>query len=219
MNRIIMLMLCVLVMFASGCATTAYRAAGGSIQSKKASMQIDRMLIWNASLSIKVADVKASVQQVTDIVNSANGYVERKSDNGDKSASLTVRVPSVDLKEIVERVAEIGHVTSRHLSSRDVTEEYIDVEARLKNKIVLRDRLQKLLDKAVSVKDVLAIEKELSRVQGDIDSMQGRLKALKGKVDLAELEVRIKREQILGPLGYLFKGIYWGIEKLFIIQE
>ena len=113
----------------------------------------------------------------------------------------------------------IGKVTSRRVSSEDVTEQYVDIDARLKTMIALRDRLRALLDKADNVKDVLAIEKELGRVQGDIDSMQARLKALKGKVDLASISVTIRRRRILGPLGYLFKGAWWAVEKLFVIQE
>ncbi len=67
--------------------------------------------------------------------------------------------------------------------------------------------------------DILAIETELNRVQADIDSMQGRMKSLKGKVDLATIELTLNRAKILGPLGYLFKGLCWGVEKLFVIRD
>ena len=87
------------------------------------------------------------------------------------------------------------------------------------NKIVLRDRLKQLLDKASAVKDVLAIETELNRVQADIDSMEGRIRALKGQVDYATVSLSLEREPILGPLGYVCKGLWWGIEKLFVIRE
>ena len=63
------------------------------------------------------------------------------------------------------------------------------------------------------------IEKELNRVQSDIDSMQGRMDFLKSKVEFAELDVYFHRKPILGPLGYVFKGVWWGIEKMFIIRR
>ena len=85
--------------------------------------------------------------------------------------------------------------------------------------VALRDRLRALLDKAQDVKDILAIEKELGRVQGDIDSMQARLTALKGQVDLASIDVSISRKRILGPIGVVFKGAWWIVEKLFVIQQ
>jgi hypothetical protein len=51
------------------------------------------------------------------------------------------------------------------------------------------------------------------------DSMEGRIKALKGQVDYATVTLSLNRKPILGPLGYLFKGIWWGVEKLFVIRE
>jgi Domain of unknown function (DUF4349) len=113
----------------------------------------------------------------------------------------------------------LGTVTYRRVESEDVTEQYIDVEARLKNKIVLRDRLKQLLDKATAVKDVLAIETELNRVQSDIDSMEGRMRSMKKQVTYATVTLSLERKPILGPLGYVFKGLWWGVEKLFVIRE
>lgn len=84
---------------------------------------------------------------------------------------------------------------------------------------MLRDRLTQLLEKAADVKDVLAIETELNRVQADIDSMEGRIKSLKGQVEYATVTLSLERKPILGPLGYLFKGLWWGVEKLFVIRE
>jgi hypothetical protein len=90
--------------------------------------------------------------------------------------------------------------------------------------MALRDSLKVLLEKAAEVKDVLAVETELNRVQGDIDSMEGRMKSLKGQADLATVELKLiapeaEKKPIYGPLGYLFKGLWWGVEKLFIIRK
>ena len=106
----------------------------------------------------------------------------------------------------------------RYVASEDVTEKYIDTEARLKNAVALRDRLKALLNQAKDVKDVLEIEKELARVQGDIDSMEGRLKKLKEQVDYAVVDLTLNRRKILGPLGYIVYGVAWVIQKLFVIQ-
>jgi hypothetical protein len=132
---------------------------------------------------------------------------------------MTLRVPAPSLQATVASFEAIGRVTSRRLSSQDVTEQYVDTDARLKTMVALRDRLRALLDKAQNVKDILAIEKELGRVQADIDSLQARLKTLKGKVDLASINLTIKRRRILGPLGYAFKAVFWTVEKLFVIQD
>lgn len=183
------------------------------------SAAVVRMLIWRASLSLEVGNVTDAVSRVTDIAEKAGGFVESKSDYDDRNADLTIRVPVSSLQSAMASLEAIGRVTNRCLSSEDVTEQYVDMDARMKTMIALRDRLRSLLDRAENVTDILAIEKELTRVQGDIDSVQGRLKALKGRVDLATVEVSLQTRRILGPLGYVFKGIYWAIEKLFVIQE
>ena len=132
---------------------------------------------------------------------------------------MTLRVPTDALDSAVSSIESLGSVTHRSVSSEDVTEQYIDVEARLKNMIALRDRLRKLLEKATDVKAMLAVEKELSRVQADVDSLEGRFRALKKGVDLATIHLTIRRTRILGPLGYFFKAVWWGVEKLFVIRK
>lgn len=173
---------------------------------------VGRMMIWSASLSMEVGNISNALTSASEIARKSGGYVESKSGYSEKRGHVRLRVPAGCLKNTLGSLELIGTVTSRRLSGRDVTEEYIDVAARLKNRIALRDRLQQLLDKADNVKDVLAIEKELNRVQSDIDSMQGRIKSLKGKVDLATINLDLKRKKILGPLGYFFKGLFWGVE-------
>jgi hypothetical protein len=178
-----------------------------------------RMLIWRAWLSLEVGAVSNTVARITDMTVKAGGYVESTADAGDESAQMVLRVPVNSLSSTVAALETLGTVTHRRVSSEDVTEQYVDTDARLQTMIALRDRLRELLDKAQDVKDVLAIEKELGRVQADIDSMQARLKALRGQVDLASIHVSIKRQRILGPLGYAFKGVWWVVEKLFVIQD
>ena len=210
----------VMIAMLSGCAMTYGPASADSLGiSQNESLQRNRMLIWRARLSLEVANVSNAVASVTDIAEQSGGYVENQSDSGAEYGSVTLRVPVDSLKPAMASLESIGKVTSRRVSSEDVTEQYVDIDARLKTMVALRDRLRALLEKAQNVKDILAIEKELGRVQADIDSMQARLKALKGKVDFASVSVSITRRRILGPLGYVFKGAWWTIEKLFVIQE
>ena len=193
--------------------------SGMAAASNMTEVQSDRMLIWKAHLSIQVWSVSNAVTDATAIVKQQGGFIEQKSDRGDESASITLRVPAKTLRTAIANLETLGTVTYRSVEGEDVTEQYIDVEARLKNKIVLRDRLKQLLDKATSVKDILAIETELNRVQGDIDSMQGRIKSLKGQVDYATVTLDLERKPILGPLGYVCKGLWWCVEKLFVIRD
>ena len=179
----------------------------------------DRMLVWKASLNLEVWNVSNAVVRAAAMAEASGGYVEQKSDRGGESAGVTLRIPVKAFKTAVERFETLGTVTWREVRGEDVTEQYIDVEARLKNKLALRDRLQQLLAKADAVKDLLAIETELNRVQSDIDSMEGRIKALKGQVDYATVTLSFERKAVLGPLGYVFKGLWWGVRKLFVLRD
>jgi len=217
----------VLMVVFTGCATTPYRAESDSVRMSTArdsektgdDVRADRMLIWNAYMTIEVNKVADSVTEVAAAVAQQDGYIEDKTESSDTTARITIRVPAASFETAISEIEKLGKVTYRSLSGTDVTEQYVDIAARLKNKIVLRDRLQKLLDKADEVKDVLAIEAELNRVQSDIDSMEARLKSLQGRVDYATLQLEIRHKVILGPVGYILKGLWWGVEKLFIIRE
>jgi hypothetical protein len=184
-----------------------------------ADVRSDRLLIWKATLNIDVWSISNAVNESIALVERKGGFVEKKTDAGEASASLTLRVPAKSFRETLSGLESVGTVTYRNIEGEDVTEDFIDVEARLKNKLVLRDRLKQLLDKATEVKDILSIETELNRVQSDIDSMQGRIKSLKGQIEYATVTLDFERKAILGPLGYLCKGLWWGVEKLFVIRE
>lgn len=208
----------------SGCATYAKRTSDSSFMCTVAGIDSeevrpDRMLIWKANLNIEVWNISNAVNQASSMAERAGGFIEQKSDRGEESASLTLRIPAKAFKPALSDLETLGTVSYRNVEVEDATEQYIDVDARLKNKIVLRDRLKQLLEKATEVKDILSIETELNRVQADIDSMEGRIKSLKGQVEYATVRLNLNRKTILGPLGYLFKGVWWGLEKLFVVRE
>jgi hypothetical protein len=225
MKVVLALVLLAAVALSPGCTThprmslpSMPETSAGVAGDDSTDVRADRMLIWKAQLRVQVWNVPDAVSQAISLAEADGGFAEQKSDSGEGSARVTLRVPAKAFTASVANLEALGTVTHRDIQGEDVTEQYIDVEARLRNKVVLRDRLKQLLDKASDVKDILAIETELSRVQGDIDSMEGRVKALKGWVDYATITLDLDRKPLLGPLGYLFKGIWWGGKKLFIIR-
>ncbi len=213
--------------FSSDLAVAGYNPDGNPIYGAGgASDEIgaNRMLAWKARLSIEVANLGNAVAQAADIVKKQGGYVESQSDDSSSGTFIRMRIPAKSFTGALGAMEALGAVTSRRVENEDVTEQVVDVEARLKNKIVLRDRLRGLLGQATDVKDILAIETELNRVQSDIDSMDARIKMLQGRVAYAILDLDLRAQgkeskKILGPLGYLFKGLFWTVEKLFVIRE
>ena len=177
-----------------------------------------RMIVWTASLTLEVNAIDKVIPAVNAIVEENGGYIENKTITPQKSGRIKIRIPSKQLVPIMDQLAQLGDEKERSISSMDLTDQYIDTEARLSNALALQDRLKQLLDKAKDVQDILAIEKELTRIQSDIDSMEGRLKKLKGQVDFATIGLYLDQKTIFGPLGYVAKGIAWVIKKLFIIR-
>lgn len=227
MTSVYPLMLLLVILLTAGCVNTAGLHASGAKTKAGVSGEVNsatdfesgRMLIWRANLDLEVADVNSATQQAITIAEQNGGYLEWKSERAEKSSSVRLRIPVKNFKSTVGLFEALGTVTSRSITGEDVTEKYIDTEARLKNKIVLRDRLTQLLARATDIKDILAIEAELNRVQSDIDAMEGIIKSLKGQIDYATVDLDLERKQILGPLGYLFKGLWWGVSKLFVVRD
>jgi hypothetical protein len=180
----------------------------------------DRMIIRSGDLVVSVdpAVVEGTAREVGRLVTEVGGYVERARIHKNSRASLQCRIPAVQLEQIMDRVADLGEERRRSISAADVTEEYTDLEARLRSSIALRGRLHQLLDLAKNVQEALAIERELTRIQAEIEAMQSRLDRMKSEVELASLSVTIEPKRILGPVSYVWYGIWWGVSKLFLIR-
>lgn len=182
-------------------------------------------IIRNAQLSVEVEDLDRADRAVRDAVQEMGGRVESATRFKDERIHLRVRIRAAGLDTALERAAGLGRVISRTVSENDVTTRYIDTEARLNTRLALRTRLQKLLESAESVEDLLNIERELARVQGEIDSMQGQLDYLDRQVDESTLDLTLQTpevtppEQKPGPLGYVFVGIWKAVKWLFVWEK
>lgn len=178
----------------------------------------DRRVVRSAELAVSVDSIAGVVAAVERLVREAGGFVERSTTNKGSDERLQCRVPGGQLEPIMDRIAALGDEQRRLVSAADVTEQYADLETRLRNNMALRDRLQQLLARATDVEDVLAIEKELNRIQSEIETMQARFDRLKAEIEFAALSVTLERKRILGPLGHVGRGLWWLISKLFIIR-
>lgn len=155
----------------------------------------DRMITKTGQVRLTVSNITLAYQQLIDLALRFNGYVH--SSSGFKGgASVELRIPSSRFEEAMLMVQQIGRVESVSISTQDVTEQVIDLRSRLNASRALESRLLQLLDKAVTVDDVLKIEEQLTRVRADIERMEAQLKGLIGKVEYAsivvELSVRYK---------------------------
>jgi hypothetical protein len=174
-----------------------------------------RMLVRRGDLSEEVEDLTPTLVRTHSLTTSLGGYIASES-RSDRSVNVSMRVPEPKLDVALDSLSQLGTVKSRRVSSQDVTEESIDVEARIKSLSAERDQLRALLDKAVTINDVFTIERELARVQGDIDSLQHRLEHLRNTSTLAELNAEFNKKRELGPVAAFFGAIGRGIGRLFV---
>lgn len=196
--------------------TTVIREMAGGL-ARTASGE-DRMFIKTASLRVAVDNVDESARRAAEIAEKSGGRVERSSVTEEKRASLTIRVPAAKLNAVLDDLSDLGSEQDRRISSRDVTGPMIDLETSLKNKRALRDRLRKLLKRAEDVEEVLKVEESLTRLQSEIDSMERRFNLMSDAVEMASIDLALRRKRILGPLGYLGYGLWWLFSKLFVIR-
>jgi hypothetical protein len=104
-----------------------------------------------------------------------------------------VRIPVDKFDAFKAAVEKIGNLERSSTNSSDVTEEFYDIEARLKNKTVEEKRLIQHLEKSTAkLSDILEVEKELSRVRGEIEQMQGRLNMLSNLTSLTNIDVSVR---------------------------
>ena len=154
----------------------------------------ERKIIFIASLSIEVEQVEAAVDRARAVAESLGGFVEHLSSSGGSEtprADLTIRIPQTGFSDALERIESLGEVQFRNLGSEDVTEQFIDLGARLKSSMAEEKSLLALLERSNSVTEILTVERELTRVRADIERAQGRLNFLERRVDLATIQVSL----------------------------
>ena len=179
---------------------------GGSQVGANALETAQRKVISSASVSIEVEDVQEAVTGVRTIAEGLGGFVEQLSSSGEpehERAAMTVRVPQGQFFPAMERIEALGTVQNRNVGSEDVSEQFIDLEARLKSSLREEESLLSLLEKAATVSEVLAIERELTRVRSEVERLQGRLNFLERRVDLATISVSLfpPEQELAEPLS------------------
>lgn len=153
----------------------------------------ERKVIKKGEIKFQSHSIQETTKFITDNVKNLQGYIS--SDNVYNSEDritqrIEIRIPASSFDDLLSRIsASIKNIEYKNVQLEDVTEEYIDVESRIKTKKELEDRYTELLSKAKTVQEILSIEKELGTLRSDIESIEGRLKYLKDQVSLSTLTV------------------------------
>ena len=176
-------------------------ATGGSGGLPESSADFARKVIVNANISLNVKDVTSAFAEANRLARSAGGYVEKSSfanvsgdrDGSRRAASITLRIPSAQYDATLASLRGIdgAKVQSEGSKSSEVTEQYTDLQSRMRNLDRTEGQYLKLLEQAKTIPEILQLQDRLDNVRGQIEQIQGRLKVLDQLVDFTTIDVAL----------------------------
>ncbi|HEY3248441.1 MAG TPA: DUF4349 domain-containing protein, partial [bacterium] len=172
--------------------------APSAAQPQKTFPQFDgRKIVRTAQLAVDVDQFDDASRRLVQIAERAGGFVAESSyteDTGVPAGSFTLRIPAARFAAVLAELDALGEITQRQISGQDVTEEFVDLQARIHNLERHEQQLLSFMDRATKVSDLLAIEEQLARVRGEIEQLTGRMRFLERSADLATVAVAVKQK-------------------------
>ena len=159
----------------------------------------ERKIIRTAAFDLVVEDVSASKDSISKIAERSGGYLEAsestKTRQGLQRANLTIRVPQAHLDEVRDQIRKLaGRVEADKTEARDVTREFVDSQARLRNLKAEEAQYLGILKNARTVKDTVEVTEKLSDVRGEIEQLTGELKYLSQQVEMSVITISLRTE-------------------------
>ena len=152
-----------------------------------------RHVIREGELRFETDDRTATRSAILGFVNEHQGYLadDREQRSLDVlEQTMTIRVPSAEFDGLLEDVSKgVSRFDKREIQAIDVTEEYVDIEARLKTKKETESRYRELLKQANSVEEILKIEEQIDKLRAEIESTEGRLRLMRDRESYSTLRV------------------------------
>lgn len=165
----------------------------------------ERMIIRTGDMSLVVNDVMLARDEIAQLAVNLNGYVVSSRIWGEEEeirGQILIRVPDEQFEPTLAKLRELAiRVESESTDSQDVTEQYIDLEARLKNAEATENQYLALLDKATDVEDILNIYDSLYWVRSEIEQIKGRMQYLERTSSMSLISVRLEPEASAKPLA------------------
>ena len=176
-----------------------------------------RRIIRNAALTLEVGEPSKAMQRVATIAEARGGFVVTSESRQQTAAgggrtydvvTVEMRVPSEQFDAALADIrAAAGNVTSQKITGRDVTEEYIDLEARLRTQRALETQLLEIMKGAKQVADAISVQRELTNVRTEIERVEGRRRFLENQSSLSTITVTLQPPApLIGTTGF-FRGV------------
>jgi hypothetical protein len=213
--------------------TAARQAAADGAEMQKASLSqaeasqaapvpVARKIIRNASVTVEVEVPADAQRKLASVAEQRGGFVvtsESKRHGGSTSnapayevVSMEMRVPSEHFDAVINEIRGVGGtVVEEKITGQDVTEEYIDLEARIRTQRALEAQLLELLKRAESVQEALGVQREIANVRTVIESVEGRRRFLESQSSLSTIKVTLRPSALLSSAGT--SGFFYGLKR------
>lgn len=168
---------------------------------------VDRKVIKTANLDLETKQFGNTIHKLENSVTDYSGFIESNHVTGtsisikhptvstegsqSRSAQYSIRIPTLQLNEYLDKLSKIGNVISKTISTEDISNQYIDTEKRLNSLNIQEERLIKLLKKSGTLKDIIELEKELTNVRYEIESLTATKKQFDSLVDYSTINLSI----------------------------
>lgn len=164
----------------------------------------DRYLIKNATVIVETEDARAATEQLTAALAQVDGYVsdlhETVNAFGKRTVVMQIRIPSDRFDQSMLQVETLGKVLNKQVNTQDVTEQYVDTEARARNLKRTEERLLEHLSRAGVLEEVLRVENELTRIRQEIERLEGQLRFLSDRVAYSTISITLQEAARSEPI-------------------
>lgn len=160
-------------------------------------------IVKNGDISVEVEEggFKQALQRVTSLAEAEGGFVLSSSVSGEKArqGSIVLRVPSDRFEPAMNAIRDLGEVERETISSEDVGQEFVDLEARLRNLTAQEAVLLRLMDEAGTIAETIKVQRELTGIQLEVEQIRGRLRYLEDRTSLATITVGLAETGAAAP--------------------
>ena len=166
------------------------------------SLQSQGKIIKNGIIQMETLNFDEAVENILSKTNNMGGYVQSSNTSGrrievksyeeSRSGEFILRIPKTKFDSFISDIGNLGSITNQQISTEDVTAAYFDTQAHLKSLNIQEERLLELLKKTGELKDIIALEKELSNVIYEIESLTGSLKKWDNLIDFCTLNINLR---------------------------
>lgn len=158
-----------------------------------------RMIAYRVTMTVEVKEFQLAKEKLLRLVEASGGYVAEASTaetpNQPRRADLVVRVPVTELPAVLEEMRGLGRVLNEQLTSEELTEQIVDLGARLRNARATEQRLIAVLNERTGkVRDILEVEREIARTRQEIERMEAHRQSLLHRVELATIHATLVEE-------------------------